>query len=526
MTEGTGRPGLINLTIDKRPVQVSKGSTILEAAESINIKIPTLCFVKELSPRTSCMLCVVRIEGRKNLVPACATKAEEGMVVFSDDPVVTSSRRTALELLLSDHAGDCMGPCEVACPAGMDIPEMLRHMVNGDYKKAIAVIKEHIALPGVTGYICPAPCEKVCRRGQVDESIAIRLIKRCAAELDLAEKEPYKPAVMTDLNKKAAIVGAGPAGLSAAYHLHRNGVSCTIFDDREKPGGMLRYEVPREKLPGSVLDAELEQIRRLGVVFRQGIKIGRDLTLVELIKSFDAVFLGVGNVSHNDLEQLGIKPVQGGLKVNRDTLETEKAGVFAGGDVRKGLKLAVRSLADGKKAATGILQYISGEAVTGVKRRFNNRMGKVVPEELSLFTDLAGGKDHPGIDPQSGISKNQAASESSYCLHCDCRKKSACRLRTFADEYEAKDGRYTGKRRQFNRIIGHHDIVYEPGKCISCGICVEITEKHGEKPGLTFIGRGFDVKVAVPFDKSLAEGFAKTASEAVMACPTGALAFK
>ncbi|NLD39632.1 MAG: FAD-dependent oxidoreductase [Desulfatiglans sp.] len=517
---------MINLTIDKRPVQVSKGSTILEAAESIGIRIPTLCYLKEISPLTSCMICVVKVEGKKNLVPSCATIAEEGMIVTNDDPEIAAARKSALELLLSDHAGDCMGPCEVACPAGMDIPEMLRHMAAGRYKDAIATIKADIALPAVTGYICPAPCEKVCRRGQVDEAISIRLVKRCAAELDLAENVPYKPAVMADVNKKVAIVGSGPAGLSAAYHLQRNGVSCTVFDEREMPGGMLRYEVPEEMLPGRVLDAEIEQIRRLGVEFRQGVRIGRDLTLDELKSSFDAVFVGIGNILHNDIEWLNIKPVQGGLKVNRDTLETEIPGIFAGGDIRKGLKLAVRSLADGRKAAEGILQFLKGEAVTGSKRPFNCRMGKVDQEELARFTDSTGTNNPHDIKPLDEMDKGQASHESLFCLHCDCRKKMECRLRTFADEFGAKDGRYTGKRRPFEIINGHNNIIYEPGKCISCGICVKITEMHGERLGLAFIGRGFDVKVAVPFDKSLTEGISKTAREAVMACPTGALAFK
>jgi formate dehydrogenase major subunit len=175
------------------------------------------------------------------------------MVVYSDDPVVTSARRTALELLLSDHAGDCMGRARrPALPNGYPENDTFIWQMD-NMNKAIETIKEDIALPAVTGYICPAPCEKVCRRGQIDEPISIKFIKRCAAELDLSKNEPYKPAVMADLNKKVAIVGSGPAGLSAAYHLQRNGISCTVFDDREKPGGMLRYEVPEIMLPRSLL---------------------------------------------------------------------------------------------------------------------------------------------------------------------------------------------------------------------------------------------------------------------------------
>ena len=518
---------MINLTIDGKPIQVPEGTTILEAAGKLDIKIPTLCYIKDTLPITSCMLCVVRVEGRKNLFPACATRVEEGMAVINDDPAVTLARRTALELLLSDHAGDCMGPCQVACPAGMDIPEMLRLMAAGKYEEAIRAIKEHIALPAVTGYICPAPCEKACRRGQIDEPLSIRLVKRCAAELDLAESSPYKAAVSKDLNKRTAIIGAGPAGLSAAYYLQREGVTCTVFDDREEPGGMLRYAVSEHELPRAVLDDEIEQIRCLGVVFNQQVRVGRDITLDELLKDFDAVFLGTGKPAAGDLEMLGFDKGQEKLKTDKNTLETDIPGVFAGGDVRKGLKLAVRSLADGKKAAISILQFLKGEAVTGTGRLFNTRLGKIEPEEMAQFTDNAEARDkNQSIDPDGALDREQASSEAQYCLHCDCRKPASCRLRTFAEEYGAKARQYRGKRRAFVLRDEHPDLVYEPGKCINCGICVRITEQQKENLGLTFIGRGFDVKVSVPFDKPVKEGLTKTAGEAVKSCPTGALAFK
>ncbi|MFC1838224.1 2Fe-2S iron-sulfur cluster-binding protein [Thermodesulfobacteriota bacterium] len=518
---------MINLTIDGKSIQVPEGTTVLEAARELGIKIPTLCYIKDTLPITSCMLCVVRVEGRKNLVPACATGVEEGMAVINDDPDVTSARCTALELLLSDHAGDCMGPCQVACPAGMDIPEMLRQMAAGRYDRAIEIIREHIALPAVTGYICPAPCEKACRRGQVDEPLSIRLIKRCAAELDLAENSPYKPSVSPDLNKKTAIIGAGPAGLAAAYYLIREGILCTVFDGREEPGGMLRYGVSEQELPRSVLDDEIEQIRRLGVLFKQQVHVGRDISLEDLLKDFDAVFLGTGKPSPGDLEMLGFDKDQDKLKVNQNTFETDIPGVFAGGDVRKGLKLAVRSLADGKKAAASILQFLKDDAVTATSRPFNTRMGKIEPEEMAQFKDSAKDRDkNQTIDSNGTPDIEQASSEAQYCLHCDCRKPASCRLRIFAGEYGANARRYRGKRRAFVLRDEHPDLVYEPGKCINCGICVRITEQQKENLGLTFIGRGFDVKVSVPFDKSIKEGLTKTAGEVVKSCPTGALAFK
>ncbi len=518
---------MISLTIDGKSIDVSEDTTILDAAKALGIHIPTLCYSKEIKPLTSCMICVVKVEGRGNLLPACATKVEEGMVVMNNHPKVRKARRTALELLLSDHVGDCMGPCQIACPAGMNIPLMIRHIESGRYDKAIEVIKRDIALPAVTGHICPAPCEKGCRRGQIDEPVAIRLLKRFAAELDLFEPTPYRPAVSRDTGKKVAIVGSGPAGLAAAYYLQLAGITCTVFDNRDEPGGMLRYGVSEQDLPRSVLDAEIEQIRSLGVVFKQQIRVGTDLPLEELLKTFDAVFLGMGNVQPENIEILGFDPAHVPLVVDKNTYQTEIPGVFAGGDMRRSLKLSVRSLEDGKRAAMSIDKFLRGETLKDSKRQFNSRMGKLEPEELAQLAGPAGTAQRAQtFESDNGPPKEQAQQEASRCLHCDCRKLDSCKLRIYAQKYEAKATHYRGKRRPFVLMNEHPDIIYEQGKCINCGICVRLTEQQQEKLGLTFIGRGFDVKVAVPFNQSTQTGLTKTAHDVVKACPTGALAFK
>jgi ferredoxin len=516
-----------NLTIDNKSVHMPEGATILDAAQAVGVEIPTLCFLKQILPLTSCMVCVVKVEGRKNLLPACGATVQEGMVVLTDDPVVHNARRTALELLLSDHVGDCMGPCQIACPSGMDIPRMIRHIAAGRYDTAIEVIKEDIALPAVAGYICPAPCEKTCRRGQIDGPVAICLLKRYAAELDLAGAAPCQPAVSPGLNKKVAIVGAGPAGLAAAYYLQREGISCTVFDDREAPGGMLRYGIPEQDLPRSVLDGEIDRIRRMGVVFQQQLRVGRDLALEQLLETFDSVFLGIGDAETSDIEALGFDPEHQPLRVDQNTYQTDFPGVFAGGDVRRKLRLAARSMGEGRGAAMSIAQFLKGDPVSGSRRPFNSRMGKLEPEELAQLARPAGkGNRVQPLDGNWGLVEDQARSEATRCLHCDCHKALSCKLRIYAQEYGARATQYRGKRRPFVYFDEHPDLVYEPGKCISCGICVQLTEQQREKLGLAFIGRGFEVKVAVPFNQSIKEGLTKTAHEVVRACPTGALAFK
>ncbi|KPK79824.1 MAG: hypothetical protein AMJ81_12730, partial [Phycisphaerae bacterium SM23_33] len=294
------------LSIDNREVQVPEGATILDAARKAGVDIPALCFLEGHPAGTSCMVCVVRVNGQEALTPSCATPAQEGMRVESETPAVHQARRTALELLLSDHLGDCMGPCQCICPAGMDIPLMIRQIAAGRTADAVATVKRHIALPAVLGRICPAPCEKGCRRGQHDGPVSIMLLKRWAADADLTGESPYLPPRQADTGRKVAVVGAGPAGLAAAFYLLQHGHGCVLFDEHDRPGGMLRRGVPADRLPRDVLDAEIDVIRRLGAEFRLSTRVGRDVSVADLKRDFDAVFVAVGELKAGDAERLGL----------------------------------------------------------------------------------------------------------------------------------------------------------------------------------------------------------------------------
>jgi ferredoxin len=515
------------IIIDNQPIDVPEGATVLDAARKLGIDIPALCFLAGWEANTSCMACVVKIEGRGGLAPSCATRAVEGMRVESESDEVRSVRRTALELLLSDHLGDCMGPCHSICPARMNIPLMIRQIAAGQMREAIATVKADIALPAVLGRICPAPCEKACRRGEKDAAISICLLKRHAADVDLAGGNPYLPARAAESGKRVAVVGAGPTGLAAAYYLLAHGHAVTIFDDRPAPGGMLRYGVEESRLPRDVLDAEIDVIRRLGAELRAAVRVGRDVPMAGLRRDFAAVFVAAGKVDPPAVAELGLEAdPAGGARADRHTYATGVAGVFAACSPRQ-QKLTVRAVAAGKAAAESIHQFLGGLAVTGAKRPFTVHVGKLQEGEIERF--MEGVAAHGRVEPAAageGLSSDQAKADCRRCLHCDCRRGDDCKLRRYAEAYGADASAYKAGRRTFEQVRQHAEVIFEPGKCIDCGLCIQVAQRAGEKFGLAFVRRGFNVRLTVPLGRTLAEGLAKAGADCVAACPTGALAMR
>jgi formate dehydrogenase major subunit len=674
----------VTLTIDGVEVTTRAGATVLDAARAAGIRVPTLCRVEGLDPSASCSVCLVQIEGRRTFSPACAVPAAGGMVVRTATDDIRHARRMALELLLSDHAGECAAPCASACPAQLDIPGFVRAIAAGDPPQAMRVIDERLALAGSLGRICPRLCEQHCRRCEHDEALSIAALHRYAA--DTANRASALPVRARDSGRSVAIVGAGPAGLSAASYLLRKGHRCTLLDAAPAPGGMLRYGIPAYRLPKDALDAEIDVIRALGAVFQMSVRWGEDFRLADLRARFDAVFLAVGAQRAQSLrcegEELALSgleflalvgrgnpptlgprvavigggntaidcarsarrldasevtvlyrrtraempclmdevdaaeaegvrvellaspvriergsdhrlvltcqrmtlgavdasgrrepvPVPGseftlecttviaaigqtveralaereglrvsgwGIAADERTLATNIPGVFAGGDAVLGADLAVRAVAAGRVAAASIDQYLTGVAVAGepgmcgvvlqpmddLERaailRAVEKRPRVRGPELPLERRLAGFEEI-----ESGLDGPDALREARRCLTCGCRKADCCDLRQLATEYEVDPSRFAGARRRFTQDRSHPEIVYEPGKCIMCDACVRLASRAGERLGVAIVGRGFDVRVGVPFERPLAEGLTEAAVECARACPTGALALR
>lgn len=320
----------VTLTIDKKPVTVPAGVTILEAASRLGIHIPTLCHKDGLEPFTSCFLCVVDIEGRANPAPSCSTAAEEGMVVQTQSPRIRDTRKMCLELMLSDHCGDCIAPCALTCPAGCNIQEFIRDIAEGRNDDAIRTIKEALPIPGALGRICPRPCEAQCRRVRVEAPLAIGWLHRHAADADTAGGRIHGPASGPDMGKHVAIIGAGPAGMAAAFFLRQIGHAVTVFEAQSEPGGMLRWGIPAYRLPREPLRNELNAIVDLGVAIRYGHALGKDFTLADLRREgFNAIFIAVGAPHSSALSVEGetLPGVLGGVEFLSRVAHSESVNV-------------------------------------------------------------------------------------------------------------------------------------------------------------------------------------------------------
>lgn len=514
----------MDLLIDGKKISVAAGATVLEAARIAGAGVPSMCYREGCGRLTSCMVCLVKDGRTGRLLPSCSAPAADGMEILTGTPDVIAARKAALELLLSEHYGDCEGPCRRGCPAGMDIPQMLRQIGAGQLREAAITVKEHIPLPAVLGRICPAPCEKVCRRAQADEAVSICLLKRYVADTDLAGK-PWMPEKKKPTGKRVTIVGAGPCGLSAAYYLLGLGHQCTLMEAEKAAGGALRGLSAGGRLPSAVLESEIEIIRKMGGDFRFGVKAGGNTG--ELLAGCDVLILAAGAGSKALAAELGLKTGASGIEVDSSTFQTSMARVYAGGNAVKEGKMAVRSVAHGRSIAMSVDGYLSGAQQAGGLEQFDSRMGRLGKEEVAEFMRHAEQASRVKVELSAGFEAAGAVKEAARCLHCDCRKKKACRLRDYSTGYAADQAVYRGpEKKKFELVVRNGLVAYEPGKCIKCGICVKITEKAGAKLGLTFIGRGFDVKVAVPFGESIERGLAETAAECIAACPTGALAGK
>ena len=332
----------INILINSKAITAESGKTILQVAADNGIVIPSMCSDDRLEPYGSCGICVVEVAGNPRLVRACSTIAADGMAIVTESERITAQRRFTLELMLSDHKGDCKAPCTLACPGGTDCQGYVALIAEGDYSGAWARVREKVPFPGSIGRVCPRPCEGECRRRLVEEPIAIAELKQFAGDY-----VGTLPTPKADTGKSVGIIGGGPAGLTAAYYLRLKGHSVTVYEAMPHMGGMLRYGIPEYRLPDSVLQKEIDLIEQVGVEFRTDTKVALD----DVRGKHNAVIVAIGAWSSVGLrckgEELG--GVIGGIDFLREPfdLSGKRVAVVGGGNTAMdACRTAVRMKAD------------------------------------------------------------------------------------------------------------------------------------------------------------------------------------
>jgi NADPH-dependent glutamate synthase beta subunit-like oxidoreductase/NAD-dependent dihydropyrimidine dehydrogenase PreA subunit len=281
----------------------------------------------------------------------CETACPNGIAILD---IIRPLRAMTPEEFLPEETP----PCIRACPAGIDIPGYMRFIAQGKPEEAYKLILEKVPFPGILGRICVHPCETKCRRSEVNQSIAICALKRYAA--DKANGHFRVAAqVLKSSGRKAAVIGAGPAGLTAAFYLKKKGHEVTVFEGRSKPGGMLRYGIPAYRLPEEVLDKEISQVIGIGIKLETDKKWGRDFTLEQLKSDgFEAVFIAIGlqesrkiELQGSDLEGVlwGVDFL-GNVREGKPVLLKERVLVVGGGNVA--VDVALTALRTGAKNVT------------------------------------------------------------------------------------------------------------------------------------------------------------------------------
>ncbi len=508
------------ITIDQQRIEAQPGETILQAARAAGIEIPTLCYLEGFEAGASCMVCAVKLKHNGQFIPACGSRALDGMEIEHDTPEVRDTRRMALELLFSDHLGDCLSPCQRICPAQLGIPAVLKHLRAGEFGLAAAAARRDLALAGILCRICHRPCEHGCRRNVHDEAVAIADLVTHAIDTELAAGDPRVPMEVPLRPEKIAIIGSGFTGLSTAWFLRQQGYCATVIDENPEPAATIRAAFP--ELPAGLLAAELNLLERAGVTFRCGTRIADEAALAELTREFSAVVIATGAES----AALGLASEGKRLAVDKSSMMTSRAGVFAVGRAVRPNAQPVACVADGKAVAVCIHRYLSGQPVQRPHKPFSVFMGKLVDGEMPDFLQTASGTGRSDAKAM-GIDFGRVIEESNRCVNCNCAKADVCKLRQLAIDYDVNLHRFSsGERMRFRRNAEHPLVIFEAGKCIRCGNCIKVAGDHQEALGLTFIGRGFDVHLGVPFNESMRDGLLAAARAAVAACPTGALVLR
>lgn len=340
-----------------------------------------------------------------------------------------------------DYKVKLTAPCQDKCPAHIDIPAYIEAIKDRRYDESLAIIRESMPLPAVCGRVCPHPCETACRRANVDDSVNIMVLKRTAAEFERQRnlQPPLQPKPKKD--KTIAIVGAGPAGLASAYYLAQEGYPCTIYEALPEGygGGMIAVGIPAYRMPRHILQRDIDIICAMGVEIIYNIRVGKDISLVELKEKFDAVLLAPGahrskpmGVEGEDEGYQGF--LAGGIDFLREAYMGKPTGmgkkvcVVGGGNtaidcvrvaLREGAEDSILLYRRTRKEMPADVWEVDGADEEGVQFEFLVLPKKIIVDDKRQVTGVECVRMELGEPDDSGRRRPQPVEGSEFIVECD-----------------------------------------------------------------------------------------------------------
>jgi len=339
-------------------------------------------------------------------------------------PTAMRLRVTELaEEILDRCRGEGPANCEARCPLRVDAHLYVQLARAGRFREALQTVREKLPFPGILGYVCTHPCELHCKRLELDRAIRIRDIKRFLAESEEGEPE-HILTIAASRPQRAAVVGAGPAGLLAAHDLGRAGFQVSIFDRESQIGGCLTTRIPQWRLPERVRDRDLSIIGALEIDVRTGVQLGRDLSLAELRARHDVVLLTPGFAGGQELLRSGtgaiVASARDTIKVDPVTCETGEEGLFAAGDAISGPTSVIDAMAYGRRAAESARRFIDGESL---ECRSSAASPPPLLWELSIDEGERRRRERTPLllrPAEPPMTEKEVRGEGERCLDCSC----------------------------------------------------------------------------------------------------------
>ena len=358
---------------------------------------------------------------------------------------------------------ECAPTCTAACPVHVDVRAVLAEISRGDWAAALKALKKTLPFPGIIGRVCPHPCQVVCKRIEAGEAISIEALERACADWGGSGE---KPRVLPRRGKRAAIIGGGLSGLTAAFDLARKGYGVVIYEASERLGGSL-WSFSEEDLPRQIIHSEFAIIEQVGAQVQLNARVHHD-EFARLRGEFDVIYLAIG--TNSETLDLTLNE-QGRIRVDPVTFATSQDGVFAGGSLLRSAEehSPIQSISDGRRAAISIDRYLQKVSLTA--SRINEGA-----YTTRLYTDTRGISPQVAVpisNPAQGYTREEAIQEAQRCLQCECMEcVKVC-------EYLKHYGRYP--RKYLREIYNNLSIVKGERKsnqfinsCSLCGLCGEV----------------------------------------------------